>query len=55
MKLPPQNFWVCTSFLLAILQIDDVMDRETPAEAEAAAQSIQFDLSLAYAKMLSRI
>ena len=31
------------------------MERETPAEAEAAAQSIQFDLSLAYAKMLSRI
>jgi hypothetical protein len=31
------------------------LDRETPAEAEAAAQSIQFDLSLAYAKMLSRI
>jgi ankyrin repeat protein len=31
------------------------LDRESPAEAEAAAQSIQFDLSLAYAKMLSRI
>jgi ankyrin repeat protein len=31
------------------------LDRESPAEAEAAAQSIQFDLSLAYAKMLLRI
>jgi hypothetical protein len=31
------------------------LDRETPAEAEAAAQSIQFDLSLAYARMLLRI
>jgi ankyrin repeat protein len=31
------------------------LSQGTPAEAEAAAQSIQFDLSLAYAKMLSRI
>jgi ankyrin repeat protein len=31
------------------------LTQETPADAEAAARSIQFDLSLAYAKMLSRI
>jgi hypothetical protein len=32
-----------------------VLAQETPAKAEAAAQSIKFDLSLAYKKMLSRI
>jgi ankyrin repeat protein len=31
------------------------LDQETPAKTEAAAQSIQFDLSLAYKNMLSRI
>jgi ankyrin repeat domain-containing protein 50 len=38
-----------------VLQINDVLAQETPAKAEAAAQSIKFDLSLAYEKMLSRI
>jgi ankyrin repeat domain-containing protein 50 len=46
---------VQTRFLLVVLQIDDVLAQETPAKAEAAAQSIKFDLSLAYEKMLSRI
>jgi ankyrin repeat domain-containing protein 50 len=46
---------VQTRFLLVVLQIDDVLTQETPAKAEAAAQSIKFDLSLAYEKMLSRI
>jgi ankyrin repeat protein len=46
---------VQTRFLLAVLQINDVLTQETPAKAEAAAQSIKFDLSLAYEKMLSRI
>jgi ankyrin repeat protein len=44
-----------SSFLLAVLQIQDVLRQQTPAKAEAAAQSIKFDLSLAYEKMLSRI
>jgi ankyrin repeat domain-containing protein 50 len=44
-----------SSFLLAVLQIQDVLTQQTPAKAEAAAQSIKFDLSLAYEKMLSRI
>ena len=44
-----------TRFLLVVLQIDDVLAQETPGEAEAAAQSIKFDLSFAYEKMLLRI
>jgi hypothetical protein len=44
-----------SSFLLAVLQIQDVLTQQTPAKAEVAAQSIKFDLSLAYEKMLSRI
>jgi ankyrin repeat protein len=49
------NYDYNTRFLLAALQIRDILAKESPAEVEAALSRVSSDLSLAYEDMLSRI